>query len=182
MHFPEVKEALYSRCTILVEGETEYGSFPYFAKTLGINFDYYGICLINARGESSITKISQLIRRFHIPTVCLYDKDVMVENPKPYVFYTDYICYEMDVVQACISSGSIGVLNRVIHSVEDSSDVVNSSLVKKRDKNLAWLVVLIRRESCLIFRNGIIVHCSSTTLPGFMEIKGSLLEELLVNF
>lgn len=56
MHFPEVKEALYSRCTILVEGETEYGSFPYFAKTLGINFDYYGICLINARGESSITK------------------------------------------------------------------------------------------------------------------------------
>lgn len=40
----------------------------------------------------------------------------------------------MDVVQACISSGSIGVLNRVIHSVEDSSDVVNSSLVKKRDK------------------------------------------------
>ena len=99
MHFPEVKEALYSRCTILVEGETEYGSFPYFAKTLGINFDYYGICLINARGESSITKISQLIRRFHIPTVCLYDKDVMVENPKPYVFYTDYICYEMDVVQ-----------------------------------------------------------------------------------
>ena len=105
MHFPEVKEALYSRCTILVEGETEYGSFPYFAKTLGINFDYYGICLINARGESSITKISQLIRRFHIPTVCLYDRDVMVENPKPYVFYTDYICYEMDVVQACISSG-----------------------------------------------------------------------------
>ena len=31
MHFPEVKEALYSRCTILVEGETEYGSFGYFA-------------------------------------------------------------------------------------------------------------------------------------------------------
>lgn len=136
MHFPEVKEALYSRCTILVEGETEYGSFPYFAKTLGINFDYYGICLINARGESSITKISQLIRRFHIPTVCLYDKDVMVENSKPYVFYTDYICYEMDVVQACISSGSIGVLSRVIHSVEDSSDVVNSSLVKKAGQKL----------------------------------------------
>ena len=42
MHFPEVKEALYSRCTILVEGETEYGSFPYFAKTLGINFDILG--------------------------------------------------------------------------------------------------------------------------------------------
>lgn len=41
MHFPEVKEALYSKCTILVEGETEYGSFGYFAKTLGVNFDYH---------------------------------------------------------------------------------------------------------------------------------------------
>lgn len=70
----------------------------------------------------------------------------MVENPKACVFYTDYICYEMDVVQACISSGSIGVLSRVIHSVEDSSDVVNSSLVKKAGQSLAWLVVLIRRE------------------------------------
>lgn len=68
-----------------MEGETEYGSFL-VCKTLGINFDYHGICLINARGESSITKISQLIRRFHIPTVCLYDRDVMVENQKPYIF------------------------------------------------------------------------------------------------
>lgn len=32
MHFPEVKEALYSRCTILVEGETEYGSFGYLQR------------------------------------------------------------------------------------------------------------------------------------------------------
>lgn len=34
MHFPEVKEALYSRCAVLVEGETEYGSFEYFARTM----------------------------------------------------------------------------------------------------------------------------------------------------
>lgn len=57
MHFPEVKEDCTAVCTILVEGETEYGSFP-ILKNFSINFDYYGICLINARGESSITKIS----------------------------------------------------------------------------------------------------------------------------
>ena len=88
MHFPEMKEAFYSRCAILVEGETEYGSFPYFARTIGVNFDYHGICLINARGESSIIKIAQLIRRFHIPVVCLYDRDVMEENHTEYIFYT----------------------------------------------------------------------------------------------
>ena len=32
MHFPEAKEALYARCIILVEGETEYGSFAGIAK------------------------------------------------------------------------------------------------------------------------------------------------------
>ena len=137
MHFPEVKEALYSRCTILVEGETEYGSFGYFAKTLGVHLDYHGICLINARGESSISKIAQLIRRFHIPVVCLYDRDVMGEGPKaPYIFYTNYICYEMDVVKACLSAGSRRVLDDVIADIEETGDTVNSALIKKAGTKL----------------------------------------------
>ena len=137
MHFPEVKEALYSKCTILVEGETEYGSFAYFARTLGVNFDYHGICLINARGESSISKISQLVRRFHIPSVCLYDRDVMTERPRsPHVFYTDYICYEMDVVKACMAARSRKLLDQVIGDVEEAGDAVNASLIKKAGAKL----------------------------------------------
>ena len=137
MHFPEVKEAMYSRCTILVEGETEYGSFGYFAQTLGVHLDYHGICLINARGESSISKIAQLIRRFHIPAVCLYDRDVMGEGPKaPYIFYTDYICYEMDVVKACLAAGSRPVLDGVISDMEETGDTVNSALIKKAGSKL----------------------------------------------
>ena len=137
MHFPEVKEALYSKCTILVEGETEYGSFGYFARTLGVNFDYHGICLINARGESSISKIAQLVRRFHIPAVCLYDRDVISgKNHSPYVFFTDYICYEMDVVKACLSARSRQILDAVIGDVEDAGDAVNTSLIKKAGAKL----------------------------------------------
>lgn len=137
MHFPEVKEALYSKCTILVEGETEYGSFAYFARTLGVNFDYHGICLINARGESSISKISQLVRRFHIPSVCLYDRDVMAERSQsPHVFYTDYICYEMDVVKACMAARSRKLLDQVIGDVEEAGDAVNASLIKKAGAKL----------------------------------------------
>lgn len=61
MHFPEAKEALYARCIILVEGETEHGSFSGFGKKLGVDFDYFGICLINARGESSISKLQNCL-------------------------------------------------------------------------------------------------------------------------
>lgn len=137
MHFPEVKEALYSRCTILVEGETEYGSFGYFAKTLGVQFDYHGICLINARGESSISKIAELIRRFHIPAVCLYDRDVMgSRHHSPYVFYTDYICFEMDVVKSCLSHGKRKLLDDVIGDIEEAGDVVSSALIKKAGAKL----------------------------------------------
>ncbi len=137
MHFPEVKEALYSRCTILVEGETEFGSFGYFAKTMGIHFDSYGICLINARGESSIKKIFHLLRRFHIPAVCLYDRDVIEEHAEsPHVFYTDYVCYEMDVVKACLAQKDRKALDRVIAETENMSDAINSSLIKKAGAKL----------------------------------------------
>ncbi len=132
MHFPEVKEALYSKCTILVEGETEYGSFGYFARTLGVNFDYHGICLINARGESSISKIAQLLERFRIPAICLYDRDVInTRNHSPHVFFTDHICYEMDVVKACMEANSRKLLDQVISDMEEPGDSVHMSLIKK---------------------------------------------------
>lgn len=138
MHFPEVKEALYARCAVLVEGETEYGSFEYFARTLKADFNYYGICLINARGESSIGKIAQLIRRFHVPAVCFYDRDVMDgKKPSPYVFYTDCICYEMDVVEACLARNRRKLLDEVIRDTGEGSTYVSSALAKKASQKLA---------------------------------------------
>lgn len=137
MHFPEVKEALYARCALLVEGETEYGSFDYFSRTLGMGFDNYGICLINARGESSIAKIAQLLRRFHVPSLCFYDRDVKEgKRPSSYVFYTDYLCYEMDVVRACLDAGARARLDGVIRDVSDGETRVSAALVKKACQKL----------------------------------------------
>lgn len=136
MHFPEVKEAMYARCALIVEGETEYGSFPYFAITMGIHFDYHGICLINARGESSISKISRLLREFHIPTVCLYDRDVMAEHGQSHVFYTDNICYEMDVVKSCVTQRKSHLLLNVVKTVAPDSTYVPQALIKKACQKL----------------------------------------------
>jgi putative ATP-dependent endonuclease of OLD family len=137
MHFPEVKEAMYAHCAIIVEGETEYGSFPYFAETLGVHLDYYGICLINARGESSISKIRHLLRSFHIPVVCLYDRDVMGQEPEsPNVFYTDYICYEMDVVKTCVDQGRADRLLASIKEMSESGTFIPMALIKKSSSKL----------------------------------------------
>lgn len=122
MHFPEAKEALYARCIILVEGETEYGSFAGMAKKLNVDFDYFGICLINARGESSISKLHKLFKSFSIPTVALYDRDVMDKHSKTHanVFYTNEICFEMDVVSHLIHHHHRNVLDMIVQDILDT--------------------------------------------------------------
>lgn len=61
MHFPEIKEAFYAKCTLLIEGETEYGCIHAFAEKVGVSLDEYGICVINAGGEKSIKPIRKLL-------------------------------------------------------------------------------------------------------------------------
>ncbi|WP_251421724.1 ATP-dependent nuclease [Veillonella agrestimuris] len=134
MHFPEAKEALYARCIILVEGETEYGSFSGFASKLHIDFDYFGICLMNARGESSISKLHKLFKRFGIPTVALYDRDMLSKHSKahPNVFYTDEICFEMDVVAHMIHHGHRSALDAMISDMTDQGrGMVTKDMVRR---------------------------------------------------
>lgn len=134
MHFPEMKEPLYARAVILVEGETEYGAFAGFAQQLESDFDYYGICLINARGEASIDKLYRLFTAFGVPGVCLYDRDVEAHygHKKPYVFYTDTICFEMDVVSHVLGQNKRKLLDAIIEDLEDSrGDRVTSDMIRK---------------------------------------------------
>lgn len=137
MHFPEVKEALYSRSVIIVEGETEYGCFSLFGTTLGLPFDYYGICLINARGESSIAKIRKLLQFFHIPTVVLYDADVKgSRGHEKNTYFTDGICFEMDLVRTMISHGRRRELDRIIDTANGEHARATTDMLKKACRKL----------------------------------------------
>ncbi len=131
MHFPEVKEALFAHCAVLVEGETEYGSFGYFAKTLGYSLNFYGICLINARGETSISRIAELLRKFHVASVSLYDRDVAAtKRASDTVFFTDTICYEMDVARHCLPARR-NVLDAAAREIDGGDPYVSGALIKK---------------------------------------------------
>lgn len=134
MHFPEAKEALYARCIILVEGETEYGCFAGFGKKLGVDFDYFGICLINARGESSISKLQKLFNRFAIPTVALYDRDVEGKYAKAHsnIFYTDEICFEMDFVTYLLSLRKRSIMDAIIKDIiDDARPMVTKDMARR---------------------------------------------------
>ena len=134
MHFPEAKAALYARCIILVEGETEYGCFAGFGKKLGVDFDYFGICLINARGESSISKLQKLFNRFAIPTVALYDRDVEGKYAKAHsnIFYTDEICFEMDFVTHLLSLHKRSIMDAIIKDIiDDARPMVTKDMARR---------------------------------------------------
>lgn len=134
MHFPEAKEALYARCIIIVEGETEYGSFTGFGKKLGVDFDYFGICLINARGESSISKLQKLFNRFSIPTVALYDRDVEGKYAKAHsnIFYTEEICFEMDFVSYLLAMHKRFIMDAIIKDIiDDARPMVTKDMARR---------------------------------------------------
>ena len=134
MHFPEAKEALYARCIIIVEGETEYGSFRGFGKKLGVDFDYFGICLINARGESSISKLQKLFNRFSIPTVALYDRDVEGKYAKVHsnIFYTEEICFEMDFVSYLLAMHKRSIMDTIIKDIiDDARPMVTKDMARR---------------------------------------------------
>lgn len=134
MHFPEAKEALYARCIIIAEGETEYGSFTGFGKKLGVDFDYFGICLINARGESSISKLQKLFNRFSIPTVALYDRDVEGKYAKAHsnIFYTEEICFEMDFVSYLLAMHKRSIMDAIIKDIiDDARPMVTKDMARR---------------------------------------------------
>ena len=75
MNFPYIKEAFFSKCVILVEGETELGAFPLLAsKTIG-DLDELGIVILPVGGKDSIPPVSELLDQFNIQNVSIIDKD-----------------------------------------------------------------------------------------------------------
>jgi len=137
MHFPEVKAALYSRSALIVEGETEYGCFQQFGVTLNIPFDYYGICLINARGESSISKIKALLEYFKIPVAALYDADVKSSHKgERGVYFTHEICFEMDLAKTLLDRGRRRDLDRIIDTACGDHARATTDMIKKACRKL----------------------------------------------
>ena len=114
MHFPEVKEAFYAKCALLIEGETEYGCIHKFAEKIGISLDDYGICVINARGQNSIKPLRQLFTFFAIPSVAIYDGDVKDDHTAtPDEFYTTELCFEIEIVKTLFAAGKTDLVRAI---------------------------------------------------------------------
>ncbi len=129
MHFPEIKEAFYAHCAVLIEGETEYGCINSFANKIGISLDDYGICVINARGEGSIKPIRHLLNAFYVPSIAIYDGDVQAGHTNTdEEFFTQELCYEIEIVKCLYINGQAQLVRQIALELDSNAENVNIDL------------------------------------------------------
>ena len=73
---PEQKEFLFARAVLLVEGETETGAFPIFARRNGFDLDASNISVISVESHFFATFV-KLLRGFKLPHLILCDADII---------------------------------------------------------------------------------------------------------
>lgn len=75
LNFPCIKEAFFSKCVIVVEGETESGALPLWANKVIGDLDEHGITVICVGGDESVPLVVTLLNHFKISNVSIIDRD-----------------------------------------------------------------------------------------------------------
>lgn len=97
-NFIYLKEAMFSRYVIFVEGDTEMGAIPVFAERMNIDLDSIGVGTIKLDGADGVKKYMTLYSKFGIPSIAIIDKDKKDSYQNvPNVYFTTEMDYEEDV-------------------------------------------------------------------------------------
>ena len=136
LHFPFIKEAFFARCAIFVEGDSEFGSFPWFAKKCDIDIDGYGICIIQAGGDS-VLQLIELSEKFGIPCIGIKDSDGD-NSPTgvPNLWKTTKRDFEAELMQL-IDDGKEGLLCEILceYDPKGQERILSAAAVNKRALN-----------------------------------------------
>jgi len=141
MHFPEIKEAFYAHCAVLIEGETEYGCINAFSSKIGVSLDDYGICVINARGKRSISPLRRLLEVFAVPSVAIYDGDVKAGYPPATdEFFTTEPCYEIEIVKTLYSGGRKDLIRQIALDLDSKAESIalDADFIRKPFKKMGF--------------------------------------------
>lgn len=147
MQFEYIKEAVFARGVIIVEGESEYGSFKMFGSTLGIDFDREGIALIKAGGAESIIPLMKLFDKLHIANVGVMDKDKKIEkniSDRDNLFFTTQLCFDSEIVYRLIKRSRTDILESILTKYDNvgvertmQASVLNKSIEKFHIKKIS---------------------------------------------
>ncbi len=93
-----LKEAMFSKGIVFVEGDTENGAVPVFANRKNYDLDEHGIGVIKLDGADSVLYCMDLYKKFGMKTYAIIDRDKeAMYSGKPNVYFTTEMDYEEDV-------------------------------------------------------------------------------------
>lgn len=96
--FLYLKEAMFSKCVVFIEGDTENGAMPVFASRMNFDYDEKGIGVVKLDGADSVENCMRLYAEFKIKTIAMIDRDKREKyNYIPDVFFTKGKDFEEDV-------------------------------------------------------------------------------------
>lgn len=118
-NFLYLKEAMFSKYIVFVEGDTEYGAIPIFAERLDLNLDEKGIGIIKLDGAGGVKRCMKLYQQFGISNIAIIDRDKFSDYRREKgVYFTDAQDYEEDIynnfsledyIDCCNELGDISV-------------------------------------------------------------------------
>jgi putative ATP-dependent endonuclease of OLD family len=79
----KLNEGFFSRCVVLVEGETEELALPVLLGHVGVDCDRHGVSIINVNGKSNLPRYWRMFSAFAIPTLVVFDNDKGGDDEAP---------------------------------------------------------------------------------------------------
>lgn len=144
-----LKEAMFSKRIVFVEGDTENGAVPVFAKRKNYDLDEHGIGIIKLDGADSVLYCMELYRQFGIKTYAIIDRDKKdkYEDAKDVFFTTEmdyeedvYVSFELcDYLECCkeldILQSMIGPVRKKISEIDVEAFQNNPSILDINDND-----------------------------------------------
>jgi len=147
-NFIYIKEAFFSRCVILVEGDTEYAVLPLWAEKIIGDLDELGISVIQAGGSNSVPPVAKLLSKLKIPNVSIIDRDNYLLNKNYYdqignLKITKHKDFEQELIEHLTENGNFKILFQIFKECEFSLDVPIQknklkSIAEEYNINITW--------------------------------------------
>lgn len=97
-NFIYLKEAMFSRGIIFIEGDTENGAIPILAERNNYDLDELGIGVVKLDGADGVKKCMSLYSLFNIKSVAVIDRDKETSyRGLPNIFFTRKIDFEEEL-------------------------------------------------------------------------------------
>ncbi|WP_278403036.1 ATP-dependent nuclease [Megamonas rupellensis] len=186
MQFEYIKEAIFSKGVIIIEGQSEYNALKYFGSTLDIDFDKNGIALIASNGAKSCPALIKLFNKLEIPSIAIVDKDqedVKLFDGLSNIIFTDKLDFENELVFHLSKIKKTNILIDIIHQYTsnklDNTIKLKIKLLNNIIKKLSLSLVLNKESYTLDEVKKDPTLCKVFLIAWYSKNKGTTLGKLI---